>query len=131
MKFATLILTHTNPELTTDTVDSIKTWVGDKILVLVDQIAWHQFQNIKMGSTKIEEGFLHNHNRSPYRNCVLGMKKLYEHWPDSDWFLYTEYDCLFTSNIFYEDLQQANNNNAWVVGADLRRFDFQLPFLQK
>jgi hypothetical protein len=130
MKFATLILTHANPELTADTVDAIQTWVGEHVLVLVDQIGWPQFQNVKIGSARVEEGFLHAHNRSPYRNAVLGLKRLYEYWPDSDWFLYSEYDCLFTSSVFQEDLQQATNRNAWVVGSDLRRFDFQLPLLQ-
>jgi len=130
MKLATLVLTHANPDLTADTVDSVQTWVGEHILVLVDQVGWPWFQNVKLGSARVEEGFLHAYSRSPYRNCALGLKKLYEYWPDSEWFLYTEYDCLFTSSAFQEDLQKAADRNAWVVGSDLRRFDFKLPVLQ-
>jgi len=106
MNLATVILTHNNPELTADTVKSVQAWVGDRVLVLVDQVGWPYFQSFEIKSAKVEEGFRHAYSRSPYRNYALGMKKLYDYWPDSDWFLYLEYDCLFASNDFLEDLNK-------------------------
>jgi hypothetical protein len=60
----------------------------------------------------------------------LGLKKAYQHWPDSDWFLYTEYDCLFTFNAFQAELAWADSRGAWCVGTDLRRFDFRIPYFE-
>ena len=130
MKFATLVLTHAEPELTADTVDSIETWVGDRVMVLVDQVGWPLFQNARLGGARIEQGFLHAYSRGPYRNYALGLKKMYEAWPDSDWFISTEYDVLFLSDGFKSDLAVADKLNAWCAGVDLRRFPFQLPLLE-
>ena len=91
---------------------------------------WPQFQSVRIGSARVEQGFLHAFNRSPYRNSVLGLKKAYQHWPDSDWFLYTEYDCLFTFNAFQAELAWADSRGAWCVGTDLRRFDFRIPYFE-
>lgn len=72
MNLATVILTHSEPELTADTVKSVQAWVGERVLVLVDQVGWSEFQNFKIART--EQGFLHAHKRSPYRNYALGLK---------------------------------------------------------
>ncbi len=129
MKIATVVLTHGNIPLTSDTVDSIETFVGDRVLVLVDKSGWQNFQNVKIGRSLIREGLYHNHHRSPYRNYAFGMSLLHSYWPDSDWFLYSEYDCLFASDYFKKDLEKAQNRNAWCVGFDLRRFPFETPLL--
>jgi hypothetical protein len=130
MKVATAVLTHAHPELTGDSVAAIQTWVGDRVLVLVDRAGWPQFENARFGAARIEPGFLHAFNRSPYRNSILAVKKLYEYWPDSDWFLWTEYDCLFASDAFKADLAWAESRDVWCAGVDLRRFEFQLPYFE-
>lgn len=129
MKIATVLLTHANVPITSDAIDSIETYVGNNNLVLVDQAGWHHFQNTKISKAIIQEGFYHNHHRSPYRNYALGLKTLYSLWPDSDWFLYTEYDCLFVSDGFKKDLDKAESLGAWCAGFDLRRFPFETPYL--
>lgn len=129
MKVATVVLTHGNIPLTTDTVASIEANVGERVLVLVDKPGYPKFQNVKIGNAVVAEGLYHNFNRSPYRNYALGMKMLRELFPDSDWFLYSEYDNLFTSEAFKEDLNLAAGKRAWLVGFDLRRFDFETPLL--
>lgn len=131
MKIASVVLTHGHPELTADTVDAIETWVGNRTLVLVDHAGWSHFQNTRLGSAKIEPGFRHAFNRNVYRNSALGLKRAYQYWPDSDWFLYTEYDCLFLSDAFKAELAYADSRNAWCVGVDLRRFDFTMPLLEQ
>lgn len=131
MKIATLLLTHANPELTTDTVNAITTYVGDRVLVLVDESGWSNFQQRTIGSSYLMKGFFHGHHCGPYRNYALGLQKLYALWPDSDWFLYTEYDCLFTSPAFKEDLQRAADLGAWMVGTDLRKYIFTFPLLSQ
>ena len=130
MNIATLVMTHADPQLTAHTVAGVEKWVGERVLVLVDEAGWSEFKDIHIGGAKIEQGFLHAHNRSPYRNSALGLKKLYEYWPGADWFLYTEYDCLFNSAAFKADLLRAEALGAWCVGFDLRRFDFQVPLLE-
>lgn len=125
MKISSVVLTHAHPELTRDTVNSIKDFVGSQVLVLVDEIGWEDFKKFP----NAEKGFLHAHKKSPYRNYALGLKKLYEQWPNSDWFLYTEYDCVFVSDKFKEELKAAEERKAWLVGVDLRRFPFQFPKL--
>ena len=117
--------------LTADTVDSLRAWVSDRILVLVDQAGWPNFQGFRIPPARIEPGFRHAFHRSPYRNAALGLQKAYSYWPDSDWFLYTEYDCLFTSDAFKLDLALASQSNAWCVGFDLRRFSTQLEVLEQ
>lgn len=128
MKLTTIILTHTNPQLTSDTVDSAETWVGNQTLLLVDEIGWPLFKDLKIGNSIIEEGFLHAYNKSPYRNYALGLKKAYNYFPDSDWFIYVEYDTLFTSGSFKIDLERLERHNVWMAGVDLRRYE-AVPFL--
>jgi hypothetical protein len=71
MKLTTIILTHTNPQLTSDTVDSAETWVGNQTLLLVDKIGWPLFKDLKIGNSIIEEGFLHAHNLTEITLWVL------------------------------------------------------------
>ena len=125
MKISSVVLTHDYPQLTKDTMNSIKEFVGNQVIALVDEAGWKKFENFEGA----EKGFYHAHKRSPYRNYVLGMKKLYERWPNSDWYLYTEYDCVFVSDKFKEELKAAEERNAWLVGVDLRRFPFEFPKL--
>jgi len=126
MKISTMLLTHANLELTNDTAESINHWMTDRLLIVVDKVGWPAFQNQNICNAKIVEGLYHGHDRSPYRNYTFGLKTLYETWPDSDWFCYLEYDCLITSDKFLDDLK-----NAWMIGCDLRRFDFKIHLLKK
>lgn len=130
MNIATVLLTHADPVLTADTVDAVEMWVGDRVLVLVDEAGWPAFQDARLGSARVERGFHHAFHKSAYRNSALGLKRVYELWPDSDWYLYTEYDCLFLSGAFRAELERADRLNGWCAGFDLRRFPFEIPFLE-
>lgn len=123
-----MLLTHGNVPLTMDTAKAIKLWVGPHLLIVVDKVGWHKFQDKDIYGAKKIEGFYHNFHKSPYRNYALGLKTLYETWPDSDWFCYAEYDVLFTSDLFKKDLEQ---KDIWCAGCDIRRFEFEFPLLEQ
>jgi hypothetical protein len=123
-----MLLTHGNLQLTTDTAKSINLWVGPHLLIVVDKIGWHEIKNKDICGAKKIEGFYHNFHKSPYRNYALGLKTLYETWPDSDWYCYVEYDVLFVSDYFKKDLR---HGDVWCVGCDVRKFKFELPLLEK
>lgn len=113
MEITTIVHTHGNPEVTYDTIDSVKQYVSDQILLLVDEAGWHHFSNNLQISTL--KGFWHGHGRAPYRNVALGLLNAYKTWPKSDWYCYCEYDALFASSEFKQELK-----DAWIVGNDLR-----------
>lgn len=130
MIISTVLNAHDNTELVLDTLDSIKTFLGDNVLVIVDGAAWDTWGNqVKLPAYKIR-GFNHDFNRAPYRNLTYGLKTIYDMWPDSDWFCYTEYDVLFTSSRIKEDLRIANEQNIWCLGNDLRIADMKFPYLE-
>jgi hypothetical protein len=119
MKITAILNTHGVPDITLDTVDSIRCHMTDRILVVVDGAAWDTFTGIDLPAYKLK-GFNHNWYKSPYRNIFLGLLTAATHWSDSDWFCYIEYDCLVGSSLFKKDLEEAEKNGVWCVGNDYR-----------
>lgn len=120
---------HGDTELVLDTLDAIRTYVTQDIIVVVDGTAWHSWgKHVDLPAYKIQ-GFRHGAPRSPYRNVVLGMKEAAQ-WQKSDWYCYCEPDVLFTSSNFKVDLKFAEENNIWCVGNDYRFRDITFPLLE-
>ena len=130
MEIATLLNTHC-PLTTADTLESIMTFVGGSVIVSIDGAAWNSFKEIKLPAYKLK-GFYHNCPKSPYRNVALGLKTLYEKFPNSDWYLYTEHDCLFASDQFKKNLTIADKQDIWMLGNDGRqeRGKYQFPLIE-
>ncbi len=118
MEITTIVHTHGKPDVTFDTVDSIKAYMTNQILLLVDGAGWHNFD--KNSSVSMLKGFHHGYYRAPYRNIILGLMSAAQHWPDSDWYCYLEYDCLIGSSVFKKDLAAADKSNVWLIGNDFR-----------
>lgn len=119
MEIAVVLNTHGKPEATLDTAGSVLLHAGERCLLVVDGAGWSQFDQ---GKTPIPllKGFDHNHKKAPYRNVALGLWACYRRWPNCDWYCYMEYDCLFASRAFQEDLLRAGREGVWCVGFDLR-----------
>lgn len=131
MKITAILNTHGVPDVTLDTVDSIRHYMTDRILVVVDGVAWDTFTGINLPAYKLR-GFNHNWYKSPYRNIFLGLLTAATHWQDTDWFCYIEYDCLIGSSAFKKDLEEAERDNIWCIGNDYRdKQTVNLTFLEK
>lgn len=131
MKIAVVLNAHGNTPIVADTIDAIKTWVSDEILMVVDGAKWEEWgKDVKLPVYKLQ-GFYHNYPRAPYRNLTFGLKTAIDHWKDYDWICYCEYDVLFTSSEFKKELADAQKHNVWCVGNDLRYTKYNLPFLDK
>ena len=128
MKIAVLLNCHAYPELVADTVASIKTWVSNDIGVMIDGACWDKFEFVKWSDTVAFKSLKHNFHKSPYRNITFGLKKIYELFPDYDWYIYTEYDCLFTSDAFLNDLK---NTGITCYASDIRSDKWCLPYFDK
>jgi len=131
MEIATIVSTHANPQITEDTVDSVKTWITDKVMLLVDQAGWSQFQDRNICNVDKIEGFYHNYYKGCYRNYALGLKTLFETYPNADWYWWLEYDALVISDAFKADLEKANKQGIWMMACDLRKYKFAFPLLEE
>ena len=120
MEITTIVHTHGKPDVTLDTIDSIKHYMTDQILLVVDEAGWNQF-NPQTAGVNMLKGFYHGYHRAPYRNIILSLLTAAQHWPKADWFCYLEYDCLVGSSAFRSDLSWAEKSNVWMLGNDLRR----------
>jgi hypothetical protein len=118
MKITAILSTHGLPEITMDTLDSIRHYMTDEVLLLVDGVGWDKFENLEVPAYKLK-GFNHGWYKSPYRNIVLGLYAASQF--KSDWYCYIEYDCLVGSSAFKKDLEEAEKAGDWLVGCDLRR----------
>lgn len=131
MKISCCLGTHGDTPTVLDTLDSINKYCTDEILVLIDGASWQnwgKYLNLPIGD-KIE-GFYHGLPKSPYRNLTLGLFNLVTKYPESDWYLYCEYDVLFGSSEFKDYLEQANKRNVYCLGNDFRVYgNIHLPFL--
>jgi len=129
MKIATILSVHTGPEVVMDTLDSIRTWVGDRVMVMVDGAHWDWAANMEMPAAKLQ-GFYHNLPKSPYRNVTFGLMNAQRLWPNMDWYCFCEYDVLFTSSAFKEDLESAAQRGVWMLGNDYREGKIKFPLLE-
>lgn len=131
MKISVLLNAHNHTELVADTIESIKKYVTNDILMVVDGIAWEDWGlKVNLGVDKLQ-GFIHNYPKAPYRNLLYGLSEIIKKFPDSDWVCYSEYDVLFLNSLFKEELKNAENNNIWCLGNDLRNMNIQMPYLNK
>jgi hypothetical protein len=133
MKLAITLLAHGHTELVLDTIDSIREYVTEDILVVVDGAAWNTWGNdIKVPAYKMS-GFYHNLANAPYRNVAFGLMNTTKLFPGADWYGYVDYDVLFTSDSFKNDLEKANSEGVWVVGNDVRpaQDDIRLDLLEQ
>lgn len=128
MKIAVLLNCHAYPELVVDTLNSLKTWVSDDIAIMIDAAGWDNFSFIHWNNI-VFKSLYHGFYKSPYRNITFGLKKIYEIFPDYDWYVYTEYDCLFTSKGYLDDIQ--NSNEISCYASDIRFGNLSLPLLDK
>lgn len=119
MKITAILNTHGVPQITLDTLESIRHYMTDQILVVIDGVAWNTYTAIDLPAYKLK-GFNHNWYKSPYRNIMLGLWTAANHWTDSDWFCYIEYDCLVGSSGFKKDLEEAAAQGIWCLGNDYR-----------
>ena len=117
---AIVLNVHANPLLVADTLDSIKKWATDKIVVIVDKKGWQNFTNFKHHDTEIMCGVFHGAGRSPYKNLAIGLSRLYEKWPDQDWYGYIEFDVVFLSSFFKNDLAQFADKGCVAAGFEHR-----------
>jgi len=115
MKITAILNTHDVPETTLDTIDSVRRYMTEDILVVVDGHAWQTYAGINLPTYKLK-GFNHNWYKSPYRNIILGLYTAASNWPNADWFCYMEYDCLVGSSLFKKDLEAAAKEGIWCVG---------------
>lgn len=130
MQMATIINAHANTELVQDTIESIQTYASKDCMMIVDSATWENWgKNVELPIYKFE-GFYHNFYRAPYRNLTLGLKTVLDKYPDHDWYCYCEPDVLFTSESFKKDLIQADQENVWCLGNDLRMFNHKFPYLE-
>lgn len=119
MEIVTVINTHGVPEITLDTLDSVLTYMTDKVLLVIDEAGYNLYEKLPL-KVPILQGFYHNFNKAPYRNVILGLMMAQKTWPAADWYCYMEYDCLVGSAAFMKDLKTAANNNVWCIGNDYR-----------
>jgi hypothetical protein len=119
---ATIVATHSNPETTIDTIESVRYHMTDKVILLVDEVGWHEYKELKVPASKLK-GFRHGFFRAPYRNVMLSLKNAAKTYPSVDWYCYLEYDCLIGSSDFKQDLAKAEAENVWMLGNDLRRHE--------
>jgi hypothetical protein len=125
MKITAILNTHGLPELTLDTLESIKCHMTDRIVLTVNGTAWKSYENYEISCDKLK-GF----NNCLYRNIILGLLTAANKWiTDTDWFCYLEYDCLVGSSLFKKDLELLEKDGIWLAGNDARRnqyVDFRL-----
>lgn len=127
MKIAVSMIAHDHLDVLLDTIDSIKYWVGDKINIVVDAFHWAKFKDFPH-ENMIECGFIHNYYRSPYMNVALSLKRTYEKFPDVEWIVYLEWDCLITADFWKKDLLEAERNGTWMLANHVRCIpDASLP----
>lgn len=124
MKIATILSTHTDPELTLDTLDSILCYMTEDVLLFIDGVC-KDFDDISLPVYKMK-GFRHGCPSSPYRNVALALKSARSTFPDADWYCYMEYDCLVASDRFKKNLKLAQERGVWMMGCD-GRIDSQIP----
>ena len=128
MEIAAFVHTHNNPELTADTVDSVKTWMTKKVFVLVDGAGWKNFDHKDVGCD-LHCGLLHGRQKSPFRNILFGLKEIYKRYPDQEWYAYLENDCLVVTDQFKEDLKKAKGK--WFAGCNHRTGQLDIPLLDQ
>lgn len=128
MNISVVLNAHENSPVFRSTLESIKKFWTDDVLVVVDAFGWAGFEGAELPAHLLK-GFHHGKPSSPHRNVALGLMKSAEMWPSSDWTCYLEYDCLVGPGDVRSDLKAASEEGFWILGNDHRRFDLRMPFL--
>lgn len=129
MEIAAVLNVHSQPDVIIDTLDSILTYMTDKVLVVVDGATWDDFKDVQLPVGKVQ-GFHHGKPKAPYRNVALALKTVTETYPNVDWYCYTEYDVLFTSERFKHNLKMAEDRDVWMLGNDGHVDEVAMPLVQ-
>lgn len=119
MEITAIVHSHGDPETTFDTIESIRCYMTDQVLLLIDEAGWKNFSGFEI-PVPFMRGLYHGFPKAPYRNISLGLLHAYKNWPNSDWYFYTEYDALIGSNYFMKDLEEAKKRDLWICGNDYR-----------
>jgi len=130
MKIASTLMTHGDTPCVNDTIEAMQRYLTNDILMLVDGAYWEDWGKDADVPVYKMSGFHHNFFRGCYRNITLGLMKVVDLFPDADWYCHTEYDTLFVSDAFKEDLEKAEADGVWCMGNDCRTGYFELPFLE-
>src|SRR4051812_23084988 len=99
---AVQVHTHGHPEITSDTVKRVKSYLTDKIIIICDKAGWKDIQKVK-GITKFC-GVYHAQVANPYRNQILGLSQIYRKYPNCTWYGNVEWDTAINGNKILEDL---------------------------
>jgi len=128
VSLAVVLNSHENSPTFKDTLESVRNYWTDRVLIVVDAKGWSQFS--EESSLFMLEGFHHGKSSAPYRNMCLGLMKAWETWgATADWYCYMEYDCLVGSSITKCHLEEADRKGVWIVGNDYRTDPRSIPFL--
>jgi hypothetical protein len=126
---AVVLNAHENSPVFRDTLDSVRHYWTDEVLVVADAKNWGQFRDFDLGVRKLE-GFYHGKSSAPYRNVCLGLMKAWESWGESKgWYCYMEYDCLVASDSVGADL--AAYDGMCILGNDHRTNGGRIEFLER
>jgi hypothetical protein len=116
MNIVTILNAHENDACVLDTIDSIRAYVGERIMLLTDGLKWSWAEALEAPVYKLK-GFKHGANKAPYRNIALALQNALDLW-DFDWLCYTEYDALFGSDRYRKNLELADQRDVWMLGND-------------
>lgn len=130
MELAVAVSAHPDrPEVIRDSVESILAHATDKILCVVDGVAWDRYRRVDLPCDKLE-GFPYGCRQPPYRNVAMALSVLTERWPGADWYAYSDYDVLFASDRFRHNLRMAAERGVWMLGNDGHVDEQGLPLVQ-
>lgn len=135
MKIVAVLNAHENSPVFKDTLESIRHYLTEDVLVVVDGKNWNQFKSDDSIPAFKLEGFHHGEKypmyADKYRNTCLGMMKAWEMWGYSaNWYFYLEYDALVGPGPIREHLNESEALGFWLLGSDYRQNKGFIPFLE-
>jgi len=125
MKIVTALYTHYDDDMTLDTLDSIKTWMTEDVIVILDGANTHNYKE-RIKDTIIKVGLPHGSAKSTHKNMALSIDHLHSQWPDADWYCFIEPDVILLNDSYKKEL-----NEGWVRGTDYRDNPWDLPLLNE
>ncbi len=129
MEIAVVMNAHKPSDVIVDTLDSICRYVSRNVLVVVDGKGWHKFESESLPVAKVK-GFPHGLPKAPYKNVAFGLMMAADQWPEADWYCYCEYDVLFGSDRFKQNLKMADDMGVWMLGSDGRIDSRTMPLVE-
>lgn len=120
MKITAIIYSHGDYDNTYKTVNSVKQYITDNILLIVNNNHWNSFKDNY--TIPLLKGLNHNSYKTSYRNVLLGFFHAIKAWGYSDWYFYIE-DSIVTKplNIDFD---------YDIVGSNLREDNKQLKIVE-